>query len=564
MMKRNLEQLANQTYDLLVIGGGIHGACIAWDATLRGLSVALIERGDFGQETSANSLKTVHGGLRYLQDADLNLVRIMIQERTSYLRIAPHLVHPLPCLTPTYSRLTRSKLALGVALKLNDFAGYDRNRNPDPEKHIPSSCLVSRKECLKILPGLPDLGVTGGAIWHDGQVYDTERLTLSFVHSAEISGTSVANYVEAIGLLREGSRVIGIEARDALSGDEFDIQARVVVNSAGPWVDNILKKEMPESKEKLFNHSLAMNIVTRKVIDEYGAGVPSWPKSKVNGDEKVSHMLFVSPWRNRSLIGTFHSHYHGDPDQFQVNEEDLENILAEINSAYPEIDLILEDITFVHHGFLPEEKNSPENEVSLIRKGKVFDHRREDGIKGLITVMGVKYTTARQLAEKTVDLVFEHLGRSGSKSMTDITQLHDGQIESFTDYLNEFLQQDSSQLESNLIDHLVRSYGTAYPRLRELIDVDEVQDRLELVSPQVIRAQVYFAVREEMALKLSDVILRRTGLGSAGKPDKGILQLCAEIMAAELGWDKSKKNKEVDEVNSVYKRLGLGEVKSTY
>lgn len=555
-MKRDLESLTGRTYDLLVIGGGIHGACIAWDATLRGLSVALIERGDFGQETSANSLKTVHGGLRYLQDADINLVRLMIHERTSYLRIAPHLVHPLPCLTPTYSRLTRSRLALGVALKLNDLAGYDRNRNPDPEKHIPSSRLVSREECLKILPGLPDLGVTGGAIWHDGQVYDTERLTLSFVRSAEIGGASVANYVEAVGLLRKDSKVIGIKARDAFTGDEFDIQAQVVVNSAGPWVDKILRRGKLEMQGQLFNHSLAMNIITKKVIDGYGAGVPSWPKSKVKEDEKVSHMLFISPWRNRSLIGTFHFHYHGDPDQFHVSEVDLENILAEINSAYPEINLNLEDITFVHHGFLPEEKGSPEKEVSLIRKGKVFDHRGEDGIEGLITVMGVKYTTARQLAENTVELVFEHLGRSGSKSMTAITQLHDGQIESFDDYLNSLVQQDSSQLDSNLIDHLVRSYGTTYPGLRELINIAEAQHKLGLLSPQVIRAQVHYAVREEMALKLSDVILRRTGLGSVGKPDNGILQLCTEIMAAELGWDKRKKEDEVDEVNAVYKRLG--------
>ena len=209
-MFRDPSKLANKEYDVLVVGGGIYGACIAWDAALRGLSVALVERCDFGQETSANSLKTVHGGLRYLQDFDFKLVRMMIEERSTYLRIAPHLVQPLACITPTYSRLTKSKAVLGTALKLNDIAGYDRNKSLDLNREIPSSQLLSKESCQEILPGLPSEGVTGAALWHDAQIFDTERLTLAFIASAISAGADASNYVEATGLLIQANQVQGI------------------------------------------------------------------------------------------------------------------------------------------------------------------------------------------------------------------------------------------------------------------------------------------------------------------------------------------------------------------
>ena len=560
-MKRDPAQLANGRYDLLVVGSGIHGACIAWDATLRGLSVALIERGDFGQETSANSLKTVHGGLRYLQDADLNLVRTMIQERTSYLNIAPHLVHPLPCLTPTYSRLMKSRMVMGAALKLNDLAGYDRNRVPDPEKFIPPSELFSRQECLGVLPGLADEGVTGGALWHDAQIYDTERLTLSFVLSAAKSGAVVANYVEAVGFLKDGNIVRGIEARDTLSGEQFDIMAKVVVNAAGPWVDNVLENLKSRSREKKFNHSLAINIVTHKLIDGYAVGTPSWPNKKTRDDKdgQVSHMLFISPWRNHSLIGTFHSHYRGIPDEFIFNEEQLENILSEVNSAYPGAELQLEDITYVHRGFLPEKNDSNVGEVRLVRKGRIFDHNKEDGIHGLITVVGVKYTTARKVAEQAVDLVFKHLGSEPPDSKTQITQLHNGQIERFDHFLSMAMEMDATQISPAAIDHLVRTYGSDYATLRELIGNNDEGIPLDPNANQIVQAQVIHAINEEMAVRLSDFILRRSGLGSTGRPEENSLQMSADVMANELKWDENKRDNEIDEVRTVYNQLGLRE-----
>jgi glycerol-3-phosphate dehydrogenase len=558
-MRRDLSPLAEKQFDLLVIGGGIHGACIAWDAALRGLSVALIERGDFGQETSANSLKTVHGGLRYLQDFNLSLVRLMIHERRSFLRIAPHLVHQLPCLMPTYNRLMKSKPVMAVALKLNDLIGFDRNRFPDPAKHLPPSRIVSREECLALLPGLPREGITGGAIWHDGQMYSSERLTLSFVLSAEKQGACPANYVEATRLLREGDRVSGVKATDHLSGDEFEIRASLVVNAAGPWVDYILEGLGRPRREKKFNHSLAMNLVTRKFIDGYAAGILTRPKA-IPGNQARSgkgRMLFISPWREYSLVGTFHAHYEGHPDAFQANEEVLQRFINETNSAYPGADLRLEDVCFVHRGFLPANsgklKGDPAD-VSLVRQGQVFDHLRDEGISGLVTVVGVKYTSARQVAQQAVDLVFRKLGKEPPACRTDVTALHDGQIARFGEYLSQAFKAGSAGvITEELVRQLVYQYGSEYPRLLDILQVGSRNGRAPITEAEVIRAQVVYALRAEKAHTLADVILRRTGLGSAGMPAEAILHCCLEMMGAELGWDERRRSEEIQAVRDVYK-----------
>ena len=558
-MQRDPKKLAKGEYDLIVIGGGIYGACIVWDAAQRGLSVALIERGDFGQETSANSLKTVHGGLRYFQDLDLNLVRRMIQERSSYLRIAPHLVHPLPCLTPTNSRLMKSKSVMNLALKMNDLAGYDRNNSSDPQKEIPSSRIFSREECLAVIPGIPEEDVTGGALWYDAQIYDTERLTLSFILSAANIGAEVANYVEAVELLKQDNRVFGVKARDTITKEDFDIKGKVVVNAAGPWVDFLLKEQRQESSPPKFRHSLAINIITRKLIDGYAAGVPSWPQKKSGSSSKqqTSHMLFISPWRNHSIIGTFHSHYQGELDKFNLDEQCLQDIILEANSAYPDADLNLGDLTFVHYGFLPEQLNPNNPEVKLIRKSRIIDHRRDDGLAGLITIVGVKYTTARYSAEMAVDLVFDQLGKIPPPCRTHITQLIGGQIDRFDDYLSTAIIEMLSLLEPDTIDHWVRSYGTNYQGVKKLLPSSGDHPKLSQRSDLAIVAQVIYAVREEMAIKLSDVILRRTGIGSIGRPNDSTLELIAGGMAIELGWDEDKKKREIDEVNTIYQRHGI-------
>ena len=213
-MERDPSKLQRNKYDLLVIGGGIYGACVTWDAALRGLSVALVEKGDFASATSANSLKIIHGGLRYLQHGDFKRMRESIRERRTLMEIAPHLVHPLPVLIPTFGHGMQGREVLSLALMINDLIGFDRNRLDDPEKHICRGRVISRRECLELLPGIHKKDLTGGAIFHDAQVYNSERLVLSFIRSAEKAGAELANYVEVTGFIQNSSRHSLVNSRD--------------------------------------------------------------------------------------------------------------------------------------------------------------------------------------------------------------------------------------------------------------------------------------------------------------------------------------------------------------
>ena len=249
MIERNLGSLASREFDVLVVGGGIFGACAAWDAALRGLSVALLERRDFGSGTSANSFKMVHGGIRYLQHADMYRIRESSRERSALLRIAPHLVSPLPIMIPTYGHGREGKELLSAGMLVYDLATIDRNRGLlDPDRRIPRSRVVSREACLEALPGLEASDLTGGALFHDAQIHNTPRLTLAFLQSAASAGATIANYVEASGFLQDGDSVTGVRARDVLGGDTLDVRARMVLNCAGPWATSVRSSRRPVTK----------------------------------------------------------------------------------------------------------------------------------------------------------------------------------------------------------------------------------------------------------------------------------------------------------------------------
>ena len=533
-MRRDLERLANDVYDVVVIGGGISGVWIAWDAALRGLRVALVERGDFGGATSANSMKTVHGGLRYLQDGDLRLIRRMILERSAFLRIAPHLARPLAFVMPTTHHLMRSRSAMRAALKLNDLIGFDRNRTLHPLRRLPDSRILSRAECLELLPGLPAEGVTGGAVWYDAQVHNTERLLLSVILSAVERGAAVANYVTVTDFLRKQDRVIGVKAQDTSSGQELDIRARVVVNAAGAWIDSLLRA-LGKPQPIRFPLSTAVNLVTRQVIPEYAAAVRS---NYVTAEGKRSNQLILAPWREYSIVGTFHSLYEGHPDEYRVTQADIEHYLGEANSAYPGAELKPDDVRWVHYGFVPAVPNG-KGRVEFVRRARVHDHQREDGIEGLISAVGVKYTTARHLAEQVVDLTFAKLHEKSPPCRTAHTPVRGGDMGHLW---------DCYERADALTRHLLDTYGSDYTRIQRYFGENPDWKTPLSSTCAVTQAEVVHAAREEMAQTLADVVLRRTELGSAGLPDDDSLRTCAQIMARELNWSPACVEEEIHAV----------------
>jgi glycerol-3-phosphate dehydrogenase len=552
-MKRDIGQISRNVYDVLIVGGGIYGAWTAWDSSLRGLSVALVDKGDFGYATSSNTMKIIHGGLRYLQHGDFGRMRQSIRERTILMRVAPHLVHPLPFLIPTYGHFMRGKAIMSIALMVNDLIGFDRNRLNDPEKYLPRGRVISKDECLRLFPGVNERGLTGGAIWYDCQMYNSERLLLSILKSAERAGASLANYVEVTGFIEYGSRVTGVRARDVLGKEELDIRARVIVNTTGPWVDSVLGFLSGGRQNRMVSLSKAMNVILKhRLIPDYAVGVLSESGFKDEDSiiDRGTRLFFITPWRDYSLIGTSYAPYHGEPGDFKVTEEDIEGFIREVNNAYPAASLKREDVSFVHCGLLPIDGVSGSS-VRLTKRYRVRDHT-EDGIEGLISVVGVKYTTARAVAEETVDLVFKKLGKNPPKCSTSVTPIWGGHIERFGDFLIKEAEKGSQGLDSEVLRHLVYNYGSQYHEVLKYIGENPDWGKRIDGTSDVIRAEVINGVREEMAQKLTDIVLRRTDLGSAGNPGDKALKTCALIMAGELGWNEARIQRELDETKAVF------------
>lgn len=549
-MKRQPEILSKQEYDVLVIGAGISGAFIAWDAALRGLKVALIEQNDFGAVTSANSMKTVHGGLRYLQDGNIKLVRKMINERKAMLRIAPHLVHPLPFLMPTTSKLMRSNLVMGVALKLNDLISFDRNQGADPQKALPNGRVLSRQESLELLPILNGDGITGAAAWYDAQIYNTERFLLSVLMSAAKHGAHIINYVEAKRFMIEQRRVMGVEAEDRLTGNPLSIRARLVINASGAWTNDLLRTAGITRPEPHFRISVAINLITRQILSDYAAAASSnYSFTREDGRrEHRSNVLIAAPWRQYSIVGTYHSHYDGHPRDYQVTEEDIQHYLAEANTAFPNAQLTREDILGVHRGFLPEEPS--DSGFKLVREAQIHDHVTEDGIAGLISAIGVKYTTARHLAEQTVDLALKRLHLPPAACRTRETPIYGGNIARFGNYLEQHTQEAVPQVSRNVLRRLIYNYGTEYGRVLKLIE--ENSSLADLLPGNILKAEVIHSVREELAQTLADVIMRRIEIGSAGYPGDAIIDAVAELMAEELDWSAAETAAQIAQVKRHY------------
>lgn len=554
-MNREVADLQQGIFDVLIVGGGVYGACTAWDAVQRGLSVALIEKDDFGHATSANSLKIIHGGLRYLQDGNLALARTMVRERRAFMRIAPHLVHPLPCILPTCRKLSRSKPVLTAALAVNDLLSYDRNYDqPDPKKHLPTGQILSREQTISRVPAMADNKITGAAVWHDAQAYNTERLTLSFILSAARLGAVVVNYVKATDFLWKDRQIIGVRGKDVLAGLQIDIRARIVVNTAGPWSDELLSSVGGGSHNQTgYRPSLALNLVTRQIIPDFAVGISS--NSTILDQEgnrkEETQTLFIAPWRDYSVVGTKHLPFAHSIDNYRPPERLILDFVEDVNKAFPGAALKREDVYLIHKGFLPDESDNGTTDVRLVRENKILDHSTQD-MDGLITIVGVKYTLARQAAERAVDLVFKKLGRPVPDCRTAHTPLYGGKIDHLDQFIAREMKTRHSLLDADTLRHLIYNYGTAYGQVITCLDESGEWAEPVCINSHVTKAEVVHGVRNEMARKLSDIILRRTELGTAGKPSPDCVLTCAQIMAAELGWDQAQIVLEIEEVDRYY------------
>ena len=558
-LKRNLTEIASHTYDLLVVGGGIFGACAAWEAAASGLSVVLLEKQDFSHSTSANHFKMVHGGIRYLQHGDIYRIHESSHERSALLRICPHLVHPLPIVIPTYGYGVKGKAFLGAGMTVYDLLTFQRNTGLQSSRRIPQSRFLSRGELLRHFPSLNSTGLTGGAVFCDGQMYNPPRLALAFIRSAVNRGAHVANYSEVTDFVMSGNKVVGAKVKDVFSKDTFEIRARMTLNTAGPWAHRLLESTLgiALNPRPTFSRDLAF-VVKRRFDSPYGLALSSDNKDADSIVDRGGRHLFLVPWRDYTLVGVWHKVFNKPPDALTIDNEALEAYTTEVNQAYPDLDLSVDDILTVNMGLtlFGDEQDQKAGELSFGKRTQIIDHQKEHNISRLITSIGVRATTARGVAEKVNRIIIKRLGRKVRRSDTHKQAIFGGDIPDIERFQDQATRTLCNDLHRDSIVPLIRNHGSNYLKV-----LDCVRDNPELKKPfmksTVIKAEAVHAIREEMALKLADIVFRRTDLGVGSRPDPTALQDCAEIAAAEFKWDDHRIKIELDEVDEVLKRFRM-------
>ena len=542
-MQRDLRQLADTKFDVIVVGAGFYGVTTAWDAAERGLSVAIIDKDDFGAATSFNNLKTLHGGLRSLQAFNFPQMRLFIRERRALARILPHLVRPLPFVIPTTRDPRRSALAMRVALAISDAVARDRNEGlSDPGTHLPASTIVSKDEALRLNPVIAPEGVTGGAIWYDYQMLSTDRVTLSFLLSAVEAGARAANYVQVNRFLQQNGRVTGVKVEDKFTNETFAIRGKVVVNAAGPWAASLLGG-LPSAVQGAPPPRLsrAMNVITRKVVNDHACGGMAGGR-----------YLFMIPWRDVSMLGTSHDAHVGPPNELTVSRWDLEAFLKDAREAFPHANLTAADVRLIHRGLLPMVSGEGSN-VRLVKESRVIDHSTH-GLQGLVSMFGVRYTTARHTAQQAVDAVFRLLGHeTPPPCRTAETPLTGGSINRMDNFLRAVAQRDVEGIAAPTLKRIAATYGTGYDRILQVArDIPALGQPLGS-NCDVIGAEILYAAREEMALKLADALVRRTEAGAAGHPGADAVERAAAIMGRAHEWDEWRTRNEISEVEAFFR-----------
>ncbi|MEO6068193.1 MAG: glycerol-3-phosphate dehydrogenase [Gemmatimonadales bacterium] len=510
--------LGSGPWDLLIVGGGVVGAGIARDAAMRGLRVALVERGDLGVGTSSRSSRLVHGGLRYLEHGDFRLVFEALHERAVLRRIAPHLVHPLAFVFPVHrgDRVPLWKLIAGMWLY--DLLAGTRN--------VRAHRMLGKRALLRAEPMVRERGLVGGARYWDCQV-DDARLTLATARSALAHGAALATYTEVEGLERSDGRVVGARLVDRIDGTRATVHATVVVNATGPWSDALRQMEDPAVTPVLRLTRGAHVLVPRARLGHTDAITLT---SAVDG-----RVMFVLPWGPWSYVGTTDTDHEGTPDDVHATEEDVTYLLRSANAAFPHAHLVAEDVVVTWAAVRPLVRNDAKLSTATVSR----EHMILRGAGGMLTIVGGKLTTYRRMAAEMVDRVGEELHRidgrpRAARARTDLEPLPGGTAADLTPLHARALD---TGLTVDTADHLVARYGDEAQAVVNLVAADRhLAERLHPAHP-AIAAEVVHAARRELALTVEDVLVRRihlfyetTDAGAAAAATT------ARLMGATLGW----------------------------
>ncbi len=560
--------MENTTFDVVIIGGGINGAAAARDAAQRGLSVALVEKHDFGWGTTAASTRLIHGGLRYLELMDFGLVREALREREVLLRQAPHLVRPLPFVAPVYRNARRGPFTIKVGMILYDLLSYD--------KSMPKHKWHRREKLLELEPKLNPDGLRGGAIYYDAQVSYPERLCIEHAREAAQLGAKLANYAEVVSIERtatggggdgqgagaqashQGSaggrgasgravmRAGGAQqpeyvvwVKDRINGTRHALKGRIVLNAAGPWADSV---PMPSpSLRKTKGVHLVVPSFTNHAIVQIA--------------QSDGRVFFVIPWEGYSLVGTTDTDYQGDPGEAKANDDDLNYLLRETQRHFPGVKLDPVYLTMAGVRPLVMAKGA-KSESQVSRKHLVTDSNPGMAY-GVVSILGGKITNHRATVEEAVDVVCKKLGVD-ARCRTRETPFIGGAFErgvtvrmAAEAWAKEYA---SVGVSSKTVHRLAEVYGTQAPNILELCARNPKLARPLCDGRPEIAAQVVFAAEHEMCLRTSDFLLRRSGMGLLPyglEAEEAVRKVLSEIGA----WDA--KQVEEDRLQSAFEASRL-------
>lgn len=514
-----MQRLAAAPADLLVIGGGITGAGIARDAAMRGLRTVLIDQGDLGSGTSSKSSRMIHGGLRYLEERDFRLVFEALRERRTLLRIAPHLVQPLPFVFPVHRGDRIPLWQLWAGIWLYDLLAAFRN--------VRWHRLLGKRGLLKAEPTVRERGLLGGVRYYDAQCDDV-RLVVATARDAIRHGALVANYVEARELIHADGRIRGARVRDRLDGSEANLHAHVVVNATGPWCDRVRQLEDPAAAP-LLRPTKGAHVMVRR--DRVGNSAAVTLTSPLDG-----RVMFVIPWGDFSYIGTTDTDTEEPPERVRADAADLVYLLRSANAAFPNARLSEQDVLVSWAGLRP--LVAPEAAMSASAVPR--EHVIVQGPGGMLTIAGGKLTTYRLMAQELVDRVSELLHRLDGRprlphAATGSERLPGGEASDLEPFGQPGLELG---LGIDTVDHLLRHYGTECAAVFNLVrERRELGRRLAEDHP-AIEAEVVHVTRRELARRLDDTLARRIHLYYE-TPDHGLgaAARVAALMGEELGWD---------------------------
>jgi len=523
-MRRDPQALHGQSFDVAIVGGGMHGAWIALRAARAGCRVALLERDDFGSGTSANSLKILHGGLRYLQHLDLPRMRRSIAARRAHARWFPHLFEALPCVMPLQAGGLRSPWLLGPALLANEVIAADRNAGVAPASRLPAGRLLSGARCASELASLVRCQPLAGALWWDGIARDAERLVLEVVLAAARAGAVVANHASVERIVHAGGQVRGVAWTDRLTGRSHELSARSVVNAAGPWAAELARASGLPVDALPAAWTGALNVVLRRPLGNAMAVALT----------TAGRELFFVPWQGRTMIGTAYCPVpslqegtRGPPAPA------VHRFIAQAAALAPEAGIEMADIARIHWGLLPLRRAGD----ALPRKSPLLlMDAAQTGAKGLLVVIGEKLTSAPEVSRVVVRALVARDGGSTDEISGDAGVRRE--------------VPDVALLPEAARARLAMRFGRRWTEVARMgIEHGEKYFEPLIAGSPVLLVELLHAVHAEMAQNLSD-LLRRAGLGQAGHPGAPMIDACAQWAIEHAGWDAAHTRREAREIDA--------------